>query len=111
MYVTIGLPHPYHIRITCPCNEQPLTPHFYIEKVGFTRVYIFFLFLLQNIDWAYIAYTRMETFYVLSKNKKNIKHFHLIIIFFTAVKYCNILHGHVFISDLHLDESSLVYGP
>ena len=38
------------IRITCPCNEHPLTPHFYIEKVGFTRVYIFSLFLLQNID-------------------------------------------------------------
>ena len=42
-----------YIRITCPCNEHPLTPHFYIEKVGFTRVYIFFLFLLQNIDCGY----------------------------------------------------------
>ena len=41
------------IRITCPCNEHPLTPHFYIEKVGFTRVYIFFLFLLQNINCGY----------------------------------------------------------
>ena len=41
------------IMITCPCNEHPLTPHFYIEKVGFTRVYIFFLFLLQNIDCGY----------------------------------------------------------
>ena len=41
------------IRITCPCNEHPLTPHFYIAKVGFTRVYIFFLFLLQNIDCGY----------------------------------------------------------
>ena len=42
-----------YIRITCPCNEHPLTPHFYIEKVGFNRVYIFFLFLLQNIDCGY----------------------------------------------------------
>ena len=41
------------IRITCPCNEHPLIPHFYIEKLGFTRVYIFFLFLLQNIDCGY----------------------------------------------------------
>ena len=41
------------IRKTCPCNEHPLTPNFYIEKVGFTRVYIFFLFLLQNIDFGY----------------------------------------------------------
>ena len=41
------------IRITCPCNEHPLTPHFYIEKVGFSRVYIVFLFLLQTIDCGY----------------------------------------------------------
>ena len=41
------------IRITYLCNEHPLTPHFYREKVGFTRVYIFFLFLLQNIDCGY----------------------------------------------------------
>ena len=41
------------ISITSPCNEHPLTPHFYIEKVGFTRVYIFFLILLQNIDCGY----------------------------------------------------------
>ena len=34
------------IRMTCPCNEDPLTPHFYIVKLGFTRVHITFLFLL-----------------------------------------------------------------
>ena len=33
------------IMRTCPCNEHPLTPHFYIVKLGFTRVYISFLFL------------------------------------------------------------------
>ena len=33
--------------------EHPLTPHFYIVKLGFTGVYIFFLFLLQNIDCGY----------------------------------------------------------
>ena len=32
------------IMLTSPCNEQPLTPHFYLEKVGFTRVYIFSYF-------------------------------------------------------------------
>ena len=33
----------------------PLTPHFYIVKLGFTgvHVYIFFLFLLNNIDRGY----------------------------------------------------------
>ena len=28
------------------CNEHPLTPHFYLVKLGFTGVYIIFLFLL-----------------------------------------------------------------
>ena len=33
----------YTIMLTCPCNFHPLTPHFYIVKLGFTGVYIFFL--------------------------------------------------------------------
>ena len=41
------------ITKTSPCNEDPLTPHFYIGKPGFTGLYIFFLFLLQNIDCGY----------------------------------------------------------
>ena len=35
-----------YIRITCPYVLYPLTPHFYIVKLGFTGVYIIFLFLL-----------------------------------------------------------------
>ena len=31
----------------------PLEPHFYIEKMGVAGVYLFFLFLLQNIDCGY----------------------------------------------------------
>ena len=42
-----------HIRKTCPCNEYPLELHFYIEKLGYAGVYLFFLFLLQNIDCGY----------------------------------------------------------
>ena len=41
------------IRITCPCNVYPLTPHFYIVKLGFTGVHFIFLFLLYNIDCGY----------------------------------------------------------
>ena len=37
------------ITKTSPCNEDPLTPHFYIVKLGFTGVYIFFLFLLKTL--------------------------------------------------------------
>ena len=43
----------YNIRKTCPCNEYPLKPHFYIVKMGYAGVYLFFLFLLQNIDCGY----------------------------------------------------------
>ena len=38
------------IMLTCPCNVHTLTPHIYIVKLGFTGVYIIFLFLLQNMD-------------------------------------------------------------
>ena len=31
-------------------NFDPIKPHFYIIKLGFTGVYIIFLFLLRNID-------------------------------------------------------------
>ena len=41
------------IRITCLCNEDPLTPHFYINKTGVYRGIHFFLFLLLNIDCGY----------------------------------------------------------
>ena len=34
-------------------NINPLKPHFYIVKQGFTGVYIIFLFLLKNIDCGY----------------------------------------------------------
>ena len=42
-----------NITKTCPCNIYPLEPHVYIEKLGFKGVYLFFLFLLQNIDCGY----------------------------------------------------------
>ena len=44
-----------HIMITCPCNEHPFTPHFYIVKLQFTRVYIFFLiFALKHRSWVLV---------------------------------------------------------
>ena len=33
--------------------NTPIKPHFYIVKLGFAGVYLFFLFLLQNIDCRY----------------------------------------------------------
>ena len=34
-------------------NFDPLKPHFYIAKLGFTGVYIIFLLLLKSIDYGY----------------------------------------------------------
>ena len=37
--------HTVHIMLSYLCNEHPFTPHFYIVTLGFTGVYIIFLFL------------------------------------------------------------------
>ena len=41
------------ITKTCLYNFDPLKPHFYIVELGFTGVYIIFLFLLKNIYSGY----------------------------------------------------------
>ena len=79
--------------ITCPA------PHFYIVKLGFTGVYIFFA--LKHRLWVLV---RTPTINVLSKNKKNITIFHLKIIVFTAVKNCSILHGRIFVMIIFLQK-------
>ena len=42
--------------ITCPCNVYPLTPHFYIVKLGFTGVYKFLAHLSQRLIGELIGY-------------------------------------------------------
>ena len=56
----------HYIMLTCTCNVHPLTPHLYIVKLGFTGVYIVFLFLLLNIDCGY-SLERVHTSYVLEQ--------------------------------------------
>ena len=41
------------ITKTCLYNFDPLKPHFYIVKLGFTGYTLVFLFLLKNIDCGY----------------------------------------------------------
>ena len=41
------------ITKTCIENFDPLKPHFYIIKLGFTGVYIIFVISAQNIDCGY----------------------------------------------------------
>ena len=43
----------HFIRKTCLYNFDPLKPHFYKVKLGFTGVYIILLISAQNIDCGY----------------------------------------------------------
>ena len=43
-----------NITKTCLYNFDPLKPHFYIVKLGFTGVYIIFLISAKNIDCGYL---------------------------------------------------------
>ena len=45
---------------TCPFNVYPLMPHFYIAKLGFAGVYIFFLFFTLEPEILYLAYLALE---------------------------------------------------
>ena len=55
-------------------NFDPLKPHFYIVKLGFTGIYIIFLISAQNIDCDEAVLTS-TTLYVLSRTMKNIRIF------------------------------------
>ena len=48
--VTVLLTRIFIITKTYLYNCDPLKPHFYIVKLGFTGVYIIFLISTQNID-------------------------------------------------------------
>ena len=61
------------IRKTCPRNKYPHIPHFYSVKLGYAGAYLFFLFLLQNIDCGSSNEYPQSVFW--SKNKENIKIF------------------------------------
>ena len=84
------LTHTHDIRKTCPCNEYPLKPHFYIVKLGYAGVYLFFLFLLQNIDCGYSLEPPR-------KNKKNINIFLAKFSILGTEKNLYRLHGQVFV--------------
>ena len=62
----------HHIRITRPCDLYPLTPHFYIVKLGCTGVYIFLIFALKHRLWVLI---RTASFHNQCFRAKKIKIF------------------------------------
>ena len=52
-----------HITKTCLYNFDPLKPHFYIVKLGFTGVYIIFLILAQKHRlWVLVRTASMRRF-------------------------------------------------
>ena len=86
-------------------NFDPIKPHFYIVKLGFTRVHIIFLISTQK-HWLWYslepprrAVLTSITMYVLTRNMKNIRIFYLIFFFFLflVVKFSVYLNRHVFV--------------
>ena len=52
-----------NIMLTSPCNVYPLTPHFYILKLGFTGVYIIFLiFASKHRLWVLVRAASVRRF-------------------------------------------------
>ena len=44
------------IMLTCPCNVDPLTPHFYLVKLGF-RGTLFLIFAIKHRLWVLLTCT------------------------------------------------------
>ena len=70
----------YSITKTRLYNFDPLEPHFYIVKLGFTGVYIIFLISAQNIDCGYSLEPPRHMFW--AEIWKNIRFFSLKIYIF-----------------------------
>ena len=68
----------FNITKTRLYNFDPLKPHFYIVKLGFTGVYIIFLISAQKHRlWVLVrTASRVPTIYILSRNMKNISVFY-----------------------------------
>ena len=75
-------------------NFDPLKPHFYIVKLGFTGVYIIFLISAQKHRlWVLVRTASL----FLSRNMKNIRMFYLKICYFLEVKFSVYLNRLVFV--------------
>ena len=86
------------IRKTCPCNVYPLESHFYIVKMGFAMLYLFFLFLILNIHFGYLLEPPRIYNQCFEQNIKNIDFFQIEIfvifegaklLYFACVRFCN----------------------
>ena len=89
---------------TCLYNFDPLKPHFYIVKLGFTGVYIIFLISVQNIDCGYSlgpprrgGSNEYPQSMFSSRNMKNIRIFYLEFFFFGGKIFSMYLNKRVFV--------------
>ena len=94
-----GLAQIDYITKTYLYNFDPLKPHFYIVKLGFTGYTLFSLFLLNNIDCGYAVEAVLTRIYNLCFEQKYEKYqkflaenFH-----FLVVKFSVYLNRHVFV--------------
>ena len=92
------------ITKTCLYNFDPLKPHFYIVKLGFTGVYIIFLIPAQNIDCGYSlepprrgGSNEYPQSMFLNRNMKNLKVFLSKNLYFLVVKFSVYLYRLVFV--------------
>ena len=98
----------YFLIITKTClpvyNFDPLKPHFYLVKLGFTGYTFFFLiFAWKDRLWVLLRTTllrqfqRVPTIYVLSRNSKTYQNFLFENFQFLEVKFSVYLNRRVFI--------------
>ena len=97
----------HFITKTCLYNFDPLKPHFYTVKLGFTGVYIIFVISAQkHILWVLVRtasarrFYRVPTIYVLSRNMKNIRFFYVKNCHFWVVKFSVYLNRRVFVMSI-----------
>ena len=95
------------ITKTCLYNVDPLKPHFYIVKLGFTGVYIIFHISAQNIDCGYSleppqrgGSNEYPQSMFLSRHKKNIRFFLSEIFHILLVNFPIYLNRLVFVMDI-----------
>ena len=88
----------------CLYNFDPLKPHFYIVKLGFTGVYISFLISSQNMDGEYSLQpprrggsNEYPQYMFWAENMENIIFFLSEIFHFLVVKFLVYLNRHVFV--------------
>ena len=99
IYIPLNIFYCPNITKTRRYNLDPLKPHFYIVKLGFTGVYIIFL----------ISALLEPPIYILSRNKKNIRIFYLKILIILVVKCSIYLNRLVFVMYLGLSTLQNVY--